>query len=146
MVSLPEGSWGEGGYHYIWLNKWTDWTWKHIYSSESKMVELAANYKDSDNPLLLDIVKQAARELMLMSASDWQFLISTWSARDYAELRLGEHFNDFNKLAGLAEKVAGGSTLSSGDSAFLTDCKERDRIFEDIDLEWFARVEYPAGE
>lgn len=145
MVTLPEGSWGQGGYHYIWLNKWTDWTWKHIYPAEDKMVELAAKYKDSDNPLLIDIVNQAARELMLMSSSDWQFLISTWSARDYAELRLSEHSADFSKLAELAEKVADGQTPGAGDLAFLNDCKDRDRLFEDIDLGWFAKVDYPAG-
>ena len=144
MVQLPEGSWGQGGYHYIWLNQWTDWTWKHIYSSEDRMVELASKYKDTDNPLLADIVKQAAREVMLMSASDWQFLISTWSARDYAELRMSEHYGDFNKLAALADKVAAGGRLSDGESAFLRDCQSRDRLFADIELEWFARVEYPA--
>jgi 1,4-alpha-glucan branching enzyme len=144
IVQLPEGSWGQGGYHYIWLNQWTDWTWKHIYPCEDRMVELASKYKDSDNGLLLDIVKQAARELMLMSASDWQFLISTWSARDYAELRLSEHYSDFNKLAEMAEKVASGKELSSGERAFFDDCQARDRLFADIELDWFATVEYPV--
>ena len=144
IVQLPEGSWGQGGYHYIWLNQWTDWTWKRIYPCEDKMVELASKYKDSDNELVVEIVKQAARELMLMSASDWQFLISTWSARDYAELRLSEHYSDFNKLADLADKVAGGGSMSKGEKAFLSDCKARDRLFADIELEWFARVEFPV--
>lgn len=144
IVQLPEGSWGQGGYHYIWINEWTDWTWKRIYPCEDKMVELASKYKDSDNKILVDIVKQAARELMLMSASDWQFLISTWSARDYAELRLSEHFSDFNKLAALADKVSAGDKFSPGDQAFLDDCKARDRLFADIELEWFAKVEFPV--
>jgi len=145
IVQLPEGSWGQGGYHYIWLNEWTDWTWKHIYQCEDRMVELASKYKDADNPLLIDIVKQAARELMLLSASDWQFLISTWSARDYAELRLSEHYSDFKKLAELAEKVASGKELSKGEKNFLEDCQSRDRLFGDIELEWFAGVEYPVA-
>jgi len=144
VVQLPEGSWGQGGYHYIWLNQWTDWTWKHIYACEDKMTEMAAKYKDSDNSLLLDIVKQAARELMLLSASDWQFLISTWSARDYAELRVSEHYADFKKLAELADKVASGQRLSRGDRSFLDDCMARDRLFADIELDWFAKVEYPV--
>jgi len=145
VIQLPEGSWGQGGYHYIWLNQWTEWTWRHIYPSEDKMVALAAKYKDSSNPLLVDVVKQAARELMLMSASDWQFLISTWAARDYAELRMSEHYNDFNRLVDMAEKLAAGQSLSDGDTAFLNDCHQRDHLFDDIELNWFARVEYPAG-
>ncbi len=144
LVQLPEGSWGQGGYHYIWLNQWTGWTWKHIYPTEDRMVELASKYKDSDNRLLVDIVKQAARELMLLSASDWQFLISTWSARDYAELRISEHFSDFNKLSALADKIASGEEPTKGELAFLRDCQARDRLLEDIELEWFARVEYPV--
>jgi 1,4-alpha-glucan branching enzyme len=144
VVQLPEGSWGQGGYHYIWLNQWTEWTWKHVYACEDKMVELASKYKDTDNPLMADIVKQAARELMLLSASDWQFLISTWSARDYAELRVSEHYGDFNKLVAMADKVALGNLLSVGEMAFLHDCQARDHLFGDIEPEWFARVEYPA--
>jgi 1,4-alpha-glucan branching enzyme len=47
VVSLPEGSWGEGGYHYIWLNKDTEWTWRHIYPDEFKMRELAKKFHNS---------------------------------------------------------------------------------------------------
>ena len=46
--------------------------------------ELAA---ERDDATLRDLVQQAARELLLLEASDWPFLISTWSARDYAEKR-----------------------------------------------------------
>ncbi|HLB25245.1 MAG TPA: 1,4-alpha-glucan branching protein domain-containing protein, partial [Nitrospirota bacterium] len=91
LISLPEGSWGEGGFHYIWLNEWTNWTWKHVYECEAEMVSLAKEFSHKDDPQLGDILKQAARELLLMQSSDWQFLISTWSARDYAEMRFTEH-------------------------------------------------------
>ncbi len=39
-ISMPEGSWGQGGFHWIWLNDWTKWTWKHLYEDELRMVEL----------------------------------------------------------------------------------------------------------
>jgi len=147
IISIPEGSWGEGGNHYIWLNEETEWTWKHIYECENKMCKLAQYYeanKDSVDNELIDILKQAARELMLLSASDWQFLISTWSARDYAELRLSEHYSDFKKLTAMAEKKIKGESLSSGDREFYNDCRKRDALFDEIELEWFARIEYPA--
>jgi len=147
IISIPEGSWGEGGNHYIWLNEETDWTWKHIYECEKKMCQLAGHYeshKDTIDGFLVDILKQAARELMLLSASDWQFLISTWSARDYAELRLSEHYSDFKKLVSMADKLIGGEELSSGEQEFFNDCRKRDQLFEEIELEWFARIEYPV--
>jgi len=147
IISIPEGSWGEGGHHYIWLNEENEWTWKKIYESEKKMCELAQYYmanKDSIPDDLVEIMKQAARELMLMSASDWQFLISTWSARDYAELRLSEHYADFKKLAVMADKKIRGEDPTTGEWEFLGDCSRRDSLFEEIELEWFAEVEYPV--
>ncbi|MFH2037683.1 MAG: 1,4-alpha-glucan branching protein domain-containing protein [Candidatus Zixiibacteriota bacterium] len=146
IISIPEGSWGEGGNHYIWLNEENAWTWKHIYQSEKKMCEQAQYYmkhKNSIDNALVDVLKQAARELMLMSASDWQFLISTWSARDYAELRLTGHYEDFIKLTQMADKLISGEKPTTGEWEFLGDCSRRDDLFAEIELEWFARVEYP---
>lgn len=146
VISIPEGSWGEGGYHYIWLNEWTEWTWSHIYDDEREMQRLAQQFQSSEDPKLLDILKQAARELLLLQASDWQFLISTWSARDYAELRVAEHHETFRRLARMARAYAEEGSVREGEWAFLEECKERNSVFEDIDLGWFAELEYPAEE
>jgi len=146
IISIPEGSWGEGGHHYIWLNQDTEWTWKRIYKAEKEMCRLARYYADNRDKIsddLLDILKQAGRELMLLSASDWQFLISTWAARDYAELRLSEHYADFSRLVEVADKMINGDEISSGEKQFVSDCKKRDTLFPDIEIEWFAGVEYP---
>jgi 1,4-alpha-glucan branching enzyme len=144
LISLPEGSWGEGGFHYIWLNEWTNWTWKHIYEAESTMVSLAREFSDSEDEKLIDILKQAARELLLLQSSDWQFLISTWAARDYAEMRFTEHVSDFTRLADMAYKYGRGEKVAQGEWEFLGLTKERDSIFEDIDPKWWAWLEHPA--
>lgn len=147
IISIPEGSWGEGNHHYIWLNKHTEWTWKHIYESEALMCKLARWWKEHGQTIGSEfdgVLKQAARELMLMSASDWQFLISTWSARDYAELRLTGHYDDFVRLTGMAQKQIDGADLDKADRRFYDDCCARDNLFEEIDLNWFAQVDYPA--
>ena len=144
VISLPEGSWGEGGYHYIWLNERTEWTWKHIYEDEARMQELARTFGSTSDPKLMDILRQAGRELLLLQASDWQFLISTWSARDYAELRLVEHHESFQRLAKMAQRYGEGGKLDPGEWHFLEACKQRDQIFEDIDVRWFAEVEVPG--
>lgn len=141
VISLPEGSWGEGGYHYIWLNENTIWTWKHIYKYEMQMQIIATKCLKSNKPELIDIGRQAAREFMLLCASDWQFLISTWSARDYAEMRLAAHFGNFERLAKMVDEYSG--DLNSTEAEFLYELKQQDDLFEDIDLEWFARVEFP---
>ncbi len=141
VVSLPEGSWGEGGYHYIWLNKNTEWTWKHIYKYEIQIQNIAKKCLERNDDQLTEIGKQAAREFMLLAASDWQFLISTWAARDYAELRLHRHFDYFERLNEMVEKYNGG--LSEGELEFVNELKKQDDLFPDIDLKWFERVEFP---
>jgi len=140
IISLPEGSWGEGGYHYIWLNEWNNWTWKHIYTDELRMKELAARIRGAGE-LERRIIVQAARELMLLSASDWQFLISTWAARDYAEMRVAVHHEAFSRLSEMADMV---DNLSEGELSYLADLERRDDIFPDIDPVWFEKVEYPV--
>jgi 1,4-alpha-glucan branching enzyme len=143
VISIPEGSWGEGGYHYIWLNQWTEWTWKHIYEDEARMQKLVREFGETKDEKLNNILKQLARELFLLQASDWQFLISTWSARDYAELRLTEHHQNFVRLAEMAEKYGRGEWVDPGEWAFLGDTEGRDSLFKNVEYKWFGKLEFP---
>lgn len=144
VVQLPEGSWGEGGYHWVWLNEWTEWTWKRIYPAEREMVRLARQY--GDNPKVQTILKQIARELLLLQSSDWQFLISTWSARDYAELRAQWHADRFQMLVNLLERVARGEQPTAEEWGALGEAEERDNIFPDVEPKWWAQLEFPPNE
>jgi 1,4-alpha-glucan branching enzyme len=140
-VSLPEGSWGEGGFHWIWFNDWTRWTWKHIYEVEGKIIELADNYADTDDPGFARILNQMGRELLLMESSDWQFLISTWAARDYAEMRFSEHYNDYKKLLRIADLIIEGKVPSTGDWELVGDLEKKDTPFPDLDISLWSRKE-----
>jgi len=133
-ISIPEGSWGEGGFHWIWFNDWTRWTWKHIYEAEGKMIELADRCADTKDPGLKRVLSQMGRELLLMESSDWQFLISTWAARDYAEMRFSEHFNDFKKLLRIAELITNGEEPTTGDWELVGDLEKKDTPFPDLDV------------
>ena len=60
LISLPEGSWGEGGFHYIWLNEWTEWTWKHVYEAEAEMIRLAREFgRIADEPVPAEELEKA---------------------------------------------------------------------------------------
>lgn len=136
MISIPEGSWGEGGFHWIWFNDWTRWTWQYLYETEAMMKKAAAlsqGAADSNG-----LFKQIAREFLLLESSDWQFLISTWNARDYAELRFSDHLSRFKRLCQMAEQVGQNKGLSAEDSAFLGECQKRDALFEEIDIKDFV--------
>ncbi len=134
VVALPEGSWGEGGFHWIWLNEWTEWTWRDIYEAENRFVELLDKYGRNGDPLTTEVLKQAGRELLLLESSDWQFLISTWHARDYAENRVSVHYGDFKRLADLAEAAATRGSLTPQERALVRQIARRDAVFPDLDL------------
>jgi len=144
LISLPEGSWGEGGYHFIWLNEKTSWTWKHLYDAEIRMQMLARSLNTQHDARTRQIVEQAARELMLAQASDWQFLISTLSAKDYAESRFIEHIANFNRLADMATNYDREKAIPPEDWVFFENCEKRDSLFPDIEIGWYKNLEHPA--
>ena len=146
VISLPEGSWGEGGYHWIWLNEMNDWTWRHIYLAEQEMEDLARLYAGASDPRLIDLLKQCGRSLFLLESSDWQFLISTFSARDYAELRVVTHRDDFKRLAAMVRRYAAEGDLPQEDWNYFSLCRERDDIFPDLEPGWWAGLQYPPAE
>jgi len=127
VVALPEGSWGQGGFHWIWFNDQNIWTWEKIYPAEDRMVKLAQDFVRMDKAgdaragRAREAVKQAARELLLLESSDWQFLISTFAARDYAELRVDRHAGDFTAMADMAGKILQGGEPSNEEWQKLRD-------------------------
>jgi len=95
-IDLPEGSWGGGGDHRTWLNDETAWTWPEIYGRQDR----ARRLLQSDNLP----ARQLARELLLLQSSDWQFLMTTGQAHDYAVERFRSHARRFDILADAIEQ------------------------------------------
>ena len=139
VVQIIEGSWGQGSSHWVWMNEWTTWTWEKIYECEAKSEEIIARLRNTADENLLKILKQMARELLLLESSDWQFLISTWSARDYAENRMALHYENFNRLYDMASRYSAGKNVDEGEWHFLGILEANDGIFMDLDLEPFAK-------
>lgn len=136
-VSLPEGSWGEGGFHYIWLNEWTSWTWERIYEAEDQFYSLFDKFAHSNDKQITRILKQLGRELLLLQSSDWQFLISTWSARDYAEHRFSRHFENFKELSRILLDYVHTKVLKQSEINFLNDVIKQNNCFKNLDLSLF---------
>src|SRR5437773_4298509 len=133
-VSLPEGSWGEGGDHRVWLNPDTEWTWDRLYSAETEWVGLLG--RANGGAERQRALAQATRELLLLQASDWQFLITTWAARDYAERRVAEHYAEFKRLAEIARTLINGAPLSVEAAETLRRLEREDFCFPDLDPAW----------
>lgn len=136
IVKLPEGSWGVNNNHDVWSNPDTYWTWEAIYNDEKRFGDIIQHIQlDNVNDLLIRILKQSLRELLLLQASDWQFLIYTQSARDYAEQRFFFHHSDFNRLLDFAQKIISGEKLSTEEINFIEECEKRNSLFPELKLE-----------
>ncbi|MHA1729773.1 MAG: 1,4-alpha-glucan branching protein domain-containing protein [Promethearchaeota archaeon] len=140
-VQIIEGSWGQGSSHWVWLNKWTTWTWKRVYECEAKSEKIITKYYNTKDQNLQKILKQMARELLLLESSDWQFLITTWSARDYAENRVAVHYQNFIRLYKMASNYSNGDKIAEGDWKFLGMQESNDGLFPELDLRPFARLQ-----
>ncbi|HEX9822187.1 MAG TPA: 1,4-alpha-glucan branching protein domain-containing protein [Methylomirabilota bacterium] len=134
-LQLPEGSWGEGGDHRVWLNRDTEWTWDRVYSAEREWVD-HLQLGDGGDPALTRVLSQASRELMLLQASDWQFLITTGAARDYAERRVAEHYAGFKRLSEMAHTLRQGQPLSVEAADTLRRLEREDFVFPDLNPTW----------
>jgi 1,4-alpha-glucan branching enzyme len=96
-VELAAGSWGANGDFSKWLNPTTEWTWVRLWAAEERFWNGVPRWLGRDGRE--EIVAQAARELLLAQASDWQFIISSGTAADYATRRFTEHLDNLDRLA-----------------------------------------------
>jgi 1,4-alpha-glucan branching enzyme len=136
-IRLPEGSWGQGGAHWVWLNDGTRWVWEAVYRAEDAFLDASRAAKGPANPTARRILSQLARELLLLESSDWPFLITTVAAKDYAEVRVKEHIEAFDRLRTMLERAKEGA-LGPEDFAWLAALEERDSLFPDVKPEFWT--------
>jgi 1,4-alpha-glucan branching enzyme len=101
-IRLPWGSWGANGDSSMWLSDRTAWTWERLWPLEQKFWDVAQQALAS--PSARPVLAQAAREMLLAQSSDWQFIISTGAAADYAEERFQLHCSDAEQLIAALER------------------------------------------
>lgn len=95
-VHLRAGSWGADGDDRMWLNPGTEWTWQRLWDLEDAFWHAACRAIKSGT--MLPVLAQAAREMMLAQASDWQFMITTGSVPDYGAARFLMHCENAEAL------------------------------------------------
>ena len=133
VVQLPEGSWGEGGHHHVWLNDQSQWLWETEYRAEVRFGQLLAELPWRTNPTVEATLKKTARELLLLQASDWPFAIHSGAAADYGISRFALHAARFDRLA----TVASGKEMTPVQQTEIAEADAHDVIFNDLNLEWW---------
>ena len=137
-VALPEGSWGAESNNSVWLNEDTAWTWKHIYPAELAVQQMANSDLWRGNDTATRLVKQLCRELLLLESSDWQFLITTKAARDYAEKRFNTHLEQFRALLDTWRRFEATHQIALEKLQELEAIELRDSVFPDIEPELWS--------
>jgi 1,4-alpha-glucan branching enzyme len=72
--------------------------------------------------------------LLLLEASDWTFLITTGSARDYAEVRLLDHARRFESVAALVRQLIDGEPPDPAQVQVYEESRVRDQAFAHLDV------------
>jgi 1,4-alpha-glucan branching enzyme len=104
-----------------------------VYAAETEWIEQVRRGASGDARRVL---AQATRELLLLQASDWQFLITTWAARDYAERRVAEHYAEFKRLSEVAQTLTNGEPLGVEAAETLRRLEREDFCFPNLDPAW----------
>ena len=116
-VVLPAGSWGKNGDFRVWWNADTVDYWRRVEGGETALDRVARARPD--------LVPAAQRQLLLLQASDWPFLIENGAARDYAEARIAGHDASLWRLVRIAER----DEPTAADRKFIAEIGRRDRLF-----------------
>lgn len=137
-AALPEGTWGAGGDHRVWLNDELRFYWEIAYRAEDRFLRLWHLAAWRERPEIRELLEEAGRQLLLLQASDWPFVIQTRGAVDYGLRRILDHAARFDDLCnGVEDRLAG-----RADDPVVLDTLERcriaDPVFPDLTLEWWA--------
>ncbi|MBX2797396.1 MAG: DUF1957 domain-containing protein [Myxococcales bacterium] len=139
-VGLPEGSWGAGGDHRVWVNDSLRFYWEVAYRAEERFLDLWHRADWQGDADVRELLTEAGRQLLLLQASDWPFVISTGGATDYGIRRIFHHAALFDDLCNGVEDAVGGSDGPRDPvvADALRTSRSRDPVFADLDLSWWA--------
>ena len=128
-IGIAQGSWGREGNFGMWMNDQVEWTWPIAWELENRFWDVAP--AALARPDLAPILDQAARELLLLQASDWPFIMTTGAVGDYATHRFNGHAHDCRELIGLLARALRGEGVERGVARAL-DLQQRDDVFRVI--------------
>jgi 1,4-alpha-glucan branching enzyme len=140
-LQLAAGSWGRNGDDSMWRSPLVDWTWPVIWGVEDRFWTLAPRALATEHSH--EILAQAARAMLLLQSSDWQFIISTGEVEDYAIRRFKGHAADCNVLLDALERALAGDGIDAG-VALAREQQRRDDVFRVI-IPSIAKALQPSG-
>jgi 1,4-alpha-glucan branching enzyme len=138
VIAMPEGTWGEGGDHRVWLNDEQRFYWEIAYRAEDRFLDLWHRVRWTERGPGTELLEEAGRQLLLLQASDWPFVIHTRGAVDYGLRRILDHASRFDDLCNGVEDALSGAGPDPVVVEALQRCRLLDPVFPDLDLAWWA--------
>jgi 1,4-alpha-glucan branching enzyme len=124
-ISMQPSTWGLNADFTVWQNPEHGWIWPYINGTCREAEQVLGEVRPGDDRGQR-ILRQMARELLLMQGSDWPFLLFTTQAKEYANQRFHHHHQRFLKLVWAAKDLSDLSRLPD----------ETLRQMEDVDCPW----------
>jgi 1,4-alpha-glucan branching enzyme len=139
-IQMGVSTWGMNSDFTVWLNPEHGWIWPYINAC-SRDLEYVLERVGQSGVTLNDrdqrILRQLARELLLMQGSDWPFLLFTTQAKEYANQRFHHHHQRFQRLIWAAKKLEDRDRLGDHD---LSQMEDVDNPWPEISSDYFRRV------
>jgi 1,4-alpha-glucan branching enzyme len=129
FVAEPSASsWGEGGFGAAWAGPASARLWRHVHHAAREVEAAAARRRDATGAAG-DALDQAIRELLLLEASDWAFMLTRGEMAPYAEARVRSHAARARRLAAIAMS----DEVSPRDAAFTRSVADQDRFCQELE-------------
>jgi len=129
---MPEfSSWGTNGYSETWLDASNDWMYRHTMRALDRMVELVDRFPNNTG-LKERALNQAAREILLVVASDWSKMLYKQEFADFARSRIEGSLRNFTTIY----EALGSNYIST---EWLTHLERRNNIFPNLNYRVFRR-------
>lgn len=127
VVEPAASSWGEGGFGAVWAGPEAALLWRHVHHAERRVRDAVAQRRGASG-LAGQALDQAIRELLLLQASDWAFMMKRGEMTEYAELRVRGHVHRAGRLA----EIALAEHTSPEDEVWVRSVCERDRFLVEL--------------
>lgn len=128
-VSPVFSGWGNKGFSEVWFHEKNDWVFRPVFQAVEMMKDFVTRFPD-ESGLKQKVLNQAMREILLMQASDWPFILYNATDVTYAENRLKGHIENFKHIC---------RNLCSNeiDTEWVITLSQKNNLFPDIDYRTF---------
>jgi 1,4-alpha-glucan branching enzyme len=139
-------SWGEGGFGQVWAGPEAARLWRHVHHAERAVRAAVAARRHApavEGPAGVSgrAVDQAIRELLLLEASDWAFMMRRGEMTPYAEARVRAHVHRALRLA----EIALAEWVSPDEAAWVDAIRAHDRFLAELSGEGIRDAFDPWG-